>query len=84
MQAHATSSRMRSEFLSASAQPQRFTSSEVRAAQAVACARASKGDGPALSTSCPRSQPSLRRLRKLACAGIHVFRAVSKAWMAGT
>jgi len=26
----------------------------------------------------------LRRLRKLACAGIHVFRAASKTWMAGT
>ncbi|MFZ0124935.1 MAG: hypothetical protein WAL48_12220, partial [Xanthobacteraceae bacterium] len=28
----------------------------------------------------------MRRLRKLACAGIHVFKALheSKAWMAGT
>src|SRR5215831_11270948 len=33
---------------------------------------------PALSSSCPRSQPGLRRLRKLACAGIHVFLCYGK------
>src|SRR6266540_6213221 len=36
--------------------------------------RSSPRPKPAISrSSCPRSSPSLRRLRKLACAGIHVL-----------